>query len=79
MNSGYGFPAGAENDPSAPWNEEPKTYTKRMDVYITISTKLEVEVDEDGEVVSDLFGDAEEQLEDIIRRDAYGLEDVELD
>lgn len=79
MNSGYGFPAGSETDPSAPWNAEPKTYTKKMDVYITISTKLEVEVDEDGEVISDLFEDTEEQLEDIIRRDAYELEDVGLD
>lgn len=52
---------------------------KKVDVFIKLFATIEVEVDEDGDILSDLKDEAEEQLEDIIHRGAYNLEEVELD
>lgn len=43
---GY-FPAGAEYNPRAPWNQkDPKTKTIEVDVSLTISKTLEIEVED---------------------------------
>ena len=52
---------------------------KKVDVFIKLFATIEVEVDEDGDILSDLKDEAEEQLEDIIQRRAYQLEEVEVD
>lgn len=52
---------------------------KKVDVFIKLFATIEVEVDEDGDILSDLKDEAEEQLEDIIQRGAYQLEEVEVD
>ena len=52
---------------------------KKVDVLIKLFATIEVEVDEDGDILSDLKDEAEEQLEDIIQRRAYQLEEVEVD
>lgn len=46
---------------------------------ITISTNLYFDIDEDGEIMSDLYDEAEEQLENAIRSGDYEIEEVELD
>ncbi len=79
MFSGNGYPLGSTYDPNAPWNRNEHTCTKKVDVFIKLFATIEVEVDEDGDILSDLKDEAEEQLEDIIQRGAYQLEEVEVD
>lgn len=77
MFNGNGYPPRHTYDPNAPWNNH--TCTKKVDVFIKLFATIEVEVDEDGDILSDLKDEAEEQLEDIIHRGAYNLEEVEVD
>lgn len=80
MFNGNGYPLGAENDPNAPWNEQETTFEKPVGAYVTLYIKhLYVTKDENGETVSDIREDADNQLEDAIRKGDYTIEEVEED
>jgi len=71
MFNGNGYPLGSTYDSNA-------HAQKKVDVFIKLFATIEVEVDEYGDILSDLKDEAEEQLEDIIQRGAYQLEEVEV-
>lgn len=42
------YPLGAENDPRAPYNQEPKRVKRTVGVSITLSADIEVEIPENA-------------------------------
>lgn len=74
MNRNSNYPAGAEHDPNAPYNErEPELKKVKLDVYLTIHKVVEVETDKyyafageinDGEYLPPKIEFDEEEIKD---------------